>query len=253
MGGGSAPSGRAASICSATAEHVAVGYRLPVVELLPTAGEERVVGHLGPDVLGDDWDLDRAVANLRADSRREIGEALLDQRLLAGLGNVWRTEACFLAGVSPWTPVGEVADLPGLVRRAQAMVTAGARGGHQVTTGSTRPGEQHWVYGRAGRPCRRCGTLVRRLEQRRSTQNSPGRGSPGHAGGPGGRGPRSDVRRDQDRRTGARQDSYRRPADAGGPAGVTVDAGGRDDRVTTWCPACQPGPFPGLLAGRPEN
>ncbi|WP_261553828.1 hypothetical protein [Frankia tisae] len=80
---------------------------------------------------------------------------LSGQRIIAGLGNIWRTEACFVTGVSPWTPVGDVPDLPGLVRRAQTMIKAGAHGGHQVTTGSLRPGEEHWVYGRAGRPCRR--------------------------------------------------------------------------------------------------
>ncbi|OAA24758.1 endonuclease-8 [Frankia sp. EI5c] len=233
-----------------TAEQVAVGYRLPVVDLLPTAEEHRVVGHLGPDVLGDDWDLDRAVANLRARPDRTIGAALLDQRSIAGLGNVWRTEACFLAGVSPWTPVGEVPDLPGLVRRAQAMVRAGARGGHQVTTGSARPGEQHWVYGRAGRPCRRCGTLVRRLEQRRSTQSSPGRGSPGRLGGPGERGPRGDVRHDQGRRGSDRRGAHRR-ASAGGGADVAVDVVDQDGRITAWCPTCQPGPVPEPAADLP--
>ncbi|CUU55616.1 endonuclease-8 [Parafrankia irregularis] len=222
-----------------TAVQVAVGYRLPVVDLLPTASEDRVVGHLGPDVLGADWDLDRAVANLLADPAREIGVALLDQRVLAGLGNIWRTEACFLAGVSPWTPVGEVRDLPGLVRRAQAMVRAGARGGHQVTTGSARPGEQHWVYGRAGRPCRRCGTLVRRLDRRVSTQSSSERGSPGRSRGPGERGTRLDVRRDQGRHADG----------AGGSADVRVDVGGGNDRVTAWCPTCQPGPVPEPPAG----
>ncbi|MCM3885354.1 DNA-formamidopyrimidine glycosylase family protein [Frankia sp. R82] len=143
-----------------TRQRVAVGYRLAVVELLTSDREQEVVGHLGPDVLGVDWDLEAAVARLRARGRRPIGAALLDQRNLAGLGNIWRTEACFLAGVSPWTPVDDVPDLAGLVHRAQLMISAGARGGHQVTTGSTRPGQQHWVYGRAGRPCRRCGSRI---------------------------------------------------------------------------------------------
>ncbi|WP_018504622.1 DNA-formamidopyrimidine glycosylase family protein [Parafrankia discariae] len=228
-----------------TAEQVAVGYRLPVVEILPTEQEDRVVGHLGPDVLGVDWDLDRAVANLRAEPTREIGSALLDQRLLAGLGNIWRTEACFLAGVSPWTPVGEVGDLEGLVRRAQAMIRAGARGGHQVTTGSARPGEQHWVYGRAGRPCRRCGTLVRRQEQRTATQSSPGRGSPARAAGPRSQGSHGQARRDHDRREDGRRDGGRLARDVGG----SVDIEDQDGRVTAWCPTCQPGPAPGAAAG----
>lgn len=152
-----------------TSGRAATGYRLVTVELVPTDQEQDVVGHLGPDLLGPDWDLDTAVARLRARPETQIGAALLDQRLLAGFGNIWRTEACFLAGVSPWTPVGDVPDLPGLVRRAQAMIEAGAHGGHQVTTGSTRPGEEHWVYGRAGRPCRRCGGRILAADQGQSS------------------------------------------------------------------------------------
>ena len=72
-----------------TAGHTAVGYRLPVLELLRTAEEDRVVGHLGPDPLGPDWDPERAAANLRAAPGRPLGEALLDQRNLAGIGNVY--------------------------------------------------------------------------------------------------------------------------------------------------------------------
>jgi endonuclease-8 len=149
----------------ATAEIVAVGYRLGVVELVPTAGEADAVGPLGPDVLGADWDLDAALANLLARPRRQVGAALLDQRVLAGLGNIWRTEACFLAGVSPWTPVADVADPRRLVEIGARLVAANAGRPEQISTGSRRRGERHWVYGRAGRPCRRCGTMIRRAEQ----------------------------------------------------------------------------------------
>ncbi|WP_328591866.1 hypothetical protein [Candidatus Frankia alpina] len=131
-----------------------------------TTASERPHG-CGPDVLGSDWDLDAVVAQLRATPQRQIGAALLDQRIIAGRGNIWRTEACFVTGVPPWTPVGDIPDLPGLVRRAQAMIKAGAHGGHQVTTGSLRPGEEHWVYGRAGRPCRRCGSRILTADQGR--------------------------------------------------------------------------------------
>jgi endonuclease-8 len=86
----------------------AVGYRLPVVELLPRDHEGDAVGHLGPDLLGPDWDPDEAVRRLAADPDREIGPALLDQRNLAGVGNLYQAEVCFLLGVSPWTPVREV-------------------------------------------------------------------------------------------------------------------------------------------------
>jgi endonuclease-8 len=78
----------------------AVGYRLPVVELLPRDHEGDAVGHLGPDLLGPDWDPEEAVRRLAADPDREIGPALLDQRNLAGVGNLYRAEVCFLLGVS---------------------------------------------------------------------------------------------------------------------------------------------------------
>ena len=85
---------------------VAVGFRLAICELLPTASEHEVVGHLGPDVLGPDWDPAEALRRLRADPDRAIGTALLDQRTIAGPGNVYKSEVCFLSGVDPWTPVG---------------------------------------------------------------------------------------------------------------------------------------------------
>jgi endonuclease-8 len=143
-----------------TSEWQAVGYRLPVVELLARADEGSAVGHLGPDLLGRDWDLDEAVRRLLAQPERAIGEALLDQRNLAGIGNLYKVEVCFLHGVSPWTPVGGVRDLPRLVSRAQRLLASNRDEPAQVTTGDTRRGQQHWVYGRAGRPCRRCGTTV---------------------------------------------------------------------------------------------
>ena len=140
----------------------AYGLSLPVVELVRTSDEHQVVGHLGPDPLRDDWDPDEAVRRLAAEPERPLAAALLDQRLVAGWGNLWANELCFLRGHSPWTPVGEV-DVPALVRLgARALrFSATTDRAHQVTTGNTRPGEQHWVAGRAGRPCLRCGTTVR--------------------------------------------------------------------------------------------
>ena len=147
------------------AEWQAVGYRLPVVELLATEGEEGAVGHLGPDVLGPDWDLDEAVRRLLAQPDREIGLALLDQRNLAGLGNLYRTEVLFLRGITPWVPVADVPDLPALVSTGRRLMTANRGHWEQSTTGSLRRGEHHWVFERAGRPCRRCGTRVVSAEQ----------------------------------------------------------------------------------------
>lgn len=139
----------------------AVGYRLPVLELLPTAEESGTVGHLGPDLLGPDWNPARALASLASDPARQLGEALLDQRNLAGIGNVYVAELCFLRGVTPWTPVGEVTAPEKLVALAKRLLEANkARPGH-VTTGDTRRGRTHWVYGREHQPCLRCGSSVR--------------------------------------------------------------------------------------------
>jgi len=161
----------------------ALGFRLHDVRLLPTADEREVVGHLGPDLLGPDWDPAEAVRRLAAEPGREIGQALLDQRLLAGIGNLYKSETLFLTGVSPFTPVGAVPELAKLVDRARRLLLANREHPEQSTTGNLRRGEQHWVYGRARQPCRRCGTPV--------------------------------LSRDQ------------------------------GDRVTFWCPSCQPATRPG--------
>ncbi len=137
----------------------AYALRMPVLDLLPTEREHEVVGHLGPDLLGPDWDADEAVRRLSADPTRPLVEALLDQKNLAGLGNLWAVETCFLRGRSPWTPVGEV-DLPATVQLARKMLRYALEQPGMVTTGDTRRGQTHWVYGRAERPCRRCGTPV---------------------------------------------------------------------------------------------
>ncbi len=149
----------------ATSDAVAVGYRLPVVELIPTAAERDTVGHLGPDLLDEEPDLDEAVQRLRAEPGREIGLALLDQRNLAGLGNLYRCEALFLTGVSPWLTVSQVSDLAALVGKGRVLLRANRWRPEQSTTGSLRPSEQHWVFERTGRGCRRCGTAITSAEQ----------------------------------------------------------------------------------------
>jgi endonuclease-8 len=143
----------------------AVGYQLGIVEVLPTAREASVVGHLGPDLLGPDWDPAEAVRRLRATPDRAVGEALLDQRNLAGIGNLYKAEVLFLRGVDPWRPAGDVTGLDGLVSLARRLMDANKERSGQVTTGVWRRGEQTWVYGRAGRPCRRCGTPIRAADQ----------------------------------------------------------------------------------------
>jgi endonuclease-8 len=147
-----------------TVEHDAVGYRLPVVELVATAEESQVVGHLGPDLLGPDWDPAEAARRISAQRDRTIGEALLDQRNLAGLGTLYRAEVLFLQGLNPRMPVAKVKDLERLVRRSQQLIFANRWRPTQSTTGDLRPSRRTYVYERSGQPCRRCGTPIRMEE-----------------------------------------------------------------------------------------
>ncbi|CAM5392947.1 putative endonuclease 8 2 [Streptomyces narbonensis] len=147
-------------------ESTAYGYRLPVLELIRTADEAGAVGHLGPDLLGPDWDPEEAVRRLRAAPDRPLGEALLDQRNLAGIGNVYKSELAFLAAVTPWLPVGELApDVPDrLVATAHRLLEANKDRPDRRTTTTRRPGTPLHVYGRGGQPCLRCGTRIRKAE-----------------------------------------------------------------------------------------
>jgi endonuclease VIII len=139
-----------ARIILATEKVEAVGFSLGKVEVLTRDEEDRVVGHLGPDLLGPDWDADEAVRRLLQDPQRAIGLALLDQRNLAGIGNIFRSEACFLRRVDPRTPTGEVDDLHALVEEARRILTASITKGRYLSH----------VYGRARMPCHRCGSNI---------------------------------------------------------------------------------------------
>jgi endonuclease VIII len=138
----------------------AVGVDLGVLEILDRDEDGAPVAHLGPDLLADDWDPALAAANLIADPDRPIAEALLDQRVLAGIGNVYANELCFLSGHLPTAPVSAVADPLRLVSRARDMLWANRFRWNRCTTGDTRAGRQLWVYGRSGQGCRRCGTPI---------------------------------------------------------------------------------------------
>jgi endonuclease-8 len=148
----------------ATEDHSAVGYRLPVVQLVPTAEEDSVVGRLGPDLLGSDWDADEAVRRIAAAPERTIGEALLDQRNLAGIGTFYRAELLFLQGIHPRTPVTQLTNLRRVVQRAQQLLFANRWRPEQSTTGDLRSNRRAYVFERAGQPCRRCGTLIKTEE-----------------------------------------------------------------------------------------
>jgi endonuclease-8 len=146
----------------AAADWTALGLRLGMLDLVETRREDDVVGHLGPDLLGPDWDGTRAVDNLAA-SDVPIGQALLDQRNLAGLGTLWTAETLFALRLHPWTTASrlERPKLEQVVDRARGLIDTGRRDAVQSSTGSLVRGETTYVHGRSGRPCRRCGTTVR--------------------------------------------------------------------------------------------
>jgi endonuclease-8 len=148
-----------------SARSVAVGYHLHEVALIPTGEEATFLAHLGPDLLGADWDPDEAVRRIAEKPQRTIAEALLDQRNLAGIGNLYKAETLFLRGLWPWLPVARVADLAGTVKLAQKLVASNRGRWTQTTTGSLRRGETTYVYGRRAQPCRRCGTAIQKAEQ----------------------------------------------------------------------------------------
>jgi endonuclease-8 len=153
-----------------TDEWECVGYRLHDIDLVPTTEEDRLVGHLGPDILGPDWDLAEALRRLQERPDEQIGVALLDQRNLAGIGNLYKVESLFLLGVHPWTRVADVPDLTALVERARTLMRANLHHPQQNTTGDRRRGHDHWVFGRHAKPCRRCGTAILLGEQGPATQ-----------------------------------------------------------------------------------
>lgn len=145
----------------ATAATTAVGDSLGMLDVVRTADEHRLVGHLGPDLLGTDWDAERAAANLATVSGT-IGAALLDQRNLAGLGTIWTAESLFATRLSPWRPVADIPlpQLTTLARRAQHLLSASLRYPMPSSTGDPHRGHEMYVYNRRRQPCRRCGTPI---------------------------------------------------------------------------------------------
>ena len=160
---------RAATAILETAEAVAVAFDTPVVELLTDADlrRSRPLLSLGPDLLAKEFDADEALRRLRERADEELGNALLDQRAVAGIGNVYKSEVAFIERLDPWSPVAafEDAELVAVLRTARRLMQANLRGGARRTTGRRGPAEGLWVYGRGGRPCRRCGTLIEARRQ----------------------------------------------------------------------------------------
>lgn len=151
-----------------TEDRVAVGFALHDLALVPTAEEDRLVGHLGPDLLDPDWgDAHRAEALRRFTARgdHEVGLVLLEQRVMAGVGNLYRAEVCFLLGVSPWTRVRDLPDPGAAVDLARTLLLRNADRPQQSTTGELGRGREQWVFSRQRQRCRRCGTRIRVASQ----------------------------------------------------------------------------------------
>jgi endonuclease-8 len=152
----------------ATADWLAVGFQLGTLDVVARDDEESVVGYLGPDLLGPDWNADEALLRLTADPARAVGLALLDQRVMAGLGNVYRNELCFLSGALPTRPIGDIESPKKLVALAHRLIDANKNRVERTTTGTLR-GDTDWVYRREGKPCLRCGTRIERGKLGEST------------------------------------------------------------------------------------
>lgn len=140
----------------------ASGVNVHDLALVPTAEEHTLIGHLGPDLLADDLDVTQTATRLATAAEQPLGVALLDQRLLAGLGTIWRSEVLWLNRLSPFAPVSSVDDVEGLVRNAAKLLRSSvARRLGPRSRDPFRANEgQLEVYGRSARPCRRCGTPI---------------------------------------------------------------------------------------------
>jgi endonuclease-8 len=155
-----------------TADFVAVAFDVPIARFYTARTLERfaAVAGLGPDVLGQSFAADEAAARLVEHGSEEVGDVLLNQRVLAGIGNVFKSEICFVCGVYPFRTVASLRaqELDCLLSTARRMLAANVAAGDGIvtytgarrTTGSSNPAARLWVYRRAGSPCRRCGTSI---------------------------------------------------------------------------------------------
>lgn len=164
---------RDARIVIETADFVAVGFNVPIAEFLDDRQRARQedLRLIGPDLLGDTFDEQEALRRLRGRGAQPIEQALLNQRVVAGIGNVYKSEVLFLERVHPDTPVSAISDdtLLAILRTARKLLKVNVADatseivtyrGLRRTTGRTDPAERLWVYGRGGQPCRRCGARI---------------------------------------------------------------------------------------------
>jgi len=162
-------------IVVATAEYEAVGFNIPIAEFLAARAEARQTDlrNMGPDLLGESFDEDEALRRILAHRDQEIAYVLLNQRVVAGVGNIYKFETLFLCGVNPFARIAAVTDetLREVLRTARKYLQANVakRSGGIVTYAGFRrergDGARHYAYGRAGRPCRKCGTPIRLATQ----------------------------------------------------------------------------------------
>lgn len=139
-----------------------VGFQLGMVRVFPTTEYQQRIAHLGPDVLSNTWEASgrqQAIANLEQQPHRAIGLALLDQKVLAGVGNEYRAEICFLLGVHPATQV-QFVDLEKTVDITRRLMWANRNSRMRVCTGIAKPGQTSYAFGRNHKPCRRCGARI---------------------------------------------------------------------------------------------
>jgi endonuclease-8 len=161
-------------------QFIAVGFKVPVAEMHTAQSliRDRRIPLSDMDVLRPDFSVARALQRIAAHAHEEIGDVLLHQKVLAGVGNVFKSEICFITGINPFCRVAALKpeQLQAVVAASQKLVGANVLvdsgdtivtfgGRHRRTTHETDPGASLWVYGRSGQPCRRCGDQIRRRIQ----------------------------------------------------------------------------------------
>ncbi len=147
-----------------TARAMAVAFNVSVAEFLTSAQLRRQaqLQSLGPDLLAERFDADEARRRIRAEGNVPIADALLTQRSIAGIGNVFKSEVLFLARIDPFEKTAAVSDaqIDEILAVARKVMAVSVRLGRRTTRSSLNPADRLWVYGRGGRPCFRCGTAI---------------------------------------------------------------------------------------------
>lgn len=148
----------------ATRKWTCIGARLGMLDLVRTRDERRLIAHLGPDLMATgpqgEENVARAAHNLAGQGERPVGEALLDQRVAAGIGTIYMAETLWEHRLNPWCRARSVPDPRALYATAAFLMRRSADGPELTATGLLGPGLRSHVHGRAGRPCRRCGTAI---------------------------------------------------------------------------------------------